>query len=370
MNRSSSRAGLLGTIWFGTGGTLAIAALLVAAGCAPASDDLGLASDELRRGPTPVFFDGDMGFDDTAALAYLCEEHHLGRIELVGVTVTNNGVGFPGSALRHARCVLDACGLPDVPVADGSPVGENEVAIELRGAMEVVLEGTFASCTASVEPAAVSAPELLHDTLLHARRPVTLVVMGPLTNVDAALELDRRGRSIATRIERLYMMGGAIDVPGNLFNAAEFDNTQETNVWVDPAAAQDVFDTLRPWTVWMVPLDATNDVPITTAYVQRIASDHTTPSADVVNSILSQPIMQFGVSLGGFYWWDPLTAVSATRNSHVTDFERARISIVQSGPSAGRTVDDCRGAHVYTAVGAVQSRFENAFLDGLNGREP
>jgi inosine-uridine nucleoside N-ribohydrolase len=71
-------------------------------------------------GPVPVIYDSDLDFDDASTLAYLCEEHRLRRIDLRAVTVANDGFGEPGRTLRHARSVLDQCGLPWVPVAEGA----------------------------------------------------------------------------------------------------------------------------------------------------------------------------------------------------------------------------------------------------------
>jgi len=71
-------------------------------------------------GPVPVIYDSDMDFDDASTLAYLCEEHKLRRIDLRAVTVANDGFGQPGRTLRHARSVLEQCGLPQVPIAEAA----------------------------------------------------------------------------------------------------------------------------------------------------------------------------------------------------------------------------------------------------------
>src|SRR5207302_1762262 len=99
-----------------------------------------------------------------------------------------------------------------------------------------------------------------------APRPVTVLATGPLSNLATALRDDGR---LAARIAGLYQMGGAISVPGNLFGSAltGFDNTQEMNMWLDPAAARSVFHALGPDVTHLVPLDATNSVPITPEYI-------------------------------------------------------------------------------------------------------
>jgi purine nucleosidase len=355
---------------------LVLAAFLVVGGCASpgdaAANEEGLSCRGRGR-PVPVVFDTDMDFDDAAALAYLCAEHHRGNIELLAVTVENDGAGMPGSAIRHARCVLAACGLPQVPIADGSATGVHAVSPELHGAVELVLEGAFASCTEGVQPGAVPAPELLARAIRGADQPVVLTT-GPLTNVAAALAASphHHGPRLADQIGRIVIMGGAFDVPGNLLGTGTetFDGTQELNVWADPAAFASVL-AARPGLVSIVPLDSTAYVPVTNAFVAQLAGDQHSPEAAIVLSIAQQPIVQFGISIGAFFWWDPLAAIAATQREQVVDFDLTRVSVVTdaSAASSGRTTESRRGALAFVGRSADTTGFETAFLDGLNRRD-
>jgi hypothetical protein len=67
----------------------------------------------------------------------------------------------------------------------------------------------------------------------------------------------------------------------------------------------------------------------------------------------------------GAFWWDPLTAVASTVPG-VVRYAPLRISI----DGNGTTVPDLSGPRVTFATGADQARFEDAFLDVLNGRRP
>jgi len=100
--------------------------------------------------------------------------------------------------------------------------------------------------------------ELLED----APGPVTMLCLGPLTNI--ALLLHQRP-DLISRIERLVIMGGAIDLPGNVSPFAEF------NVWVDPEAARIVFECPVPKVI--VPLDVTTRVDVTTAEIGSAVAD-------------------------------------------------------------------------------------------------
>jgi pyrimidine-specific ribonucleoside hydrolase len=80
-------------------------------------------------------------------------------------------------------------------------------------------------------------------------------------------------------------MGGAVKVPGNLqVPGVQIDNrVAEWNIYVDPHAAAVVFESGAPIT--LVPLDATNDAPLTMAFYKRLEADHTTPEADFVYQV-------------------------------------------------------------------------------------
>ena len=83
--------------------------------------------------------------------------------------------------------------------------------------------------------------------------PVVVFTDGPLTNLAAAADLDA---GIAANVATAFVMGGAVDVPGNTPRNPD----AEYNIWVDPVAAAEVVASGIPIT--LVPLDATNQVPL------------------------------------------------------------------------------------------------------------
>lgn len=364
--------------WSGMGLSLALVA--VAAGCAnteqvPSEIAAEVSEINVGRGPrTPVIFDSDMDFDDTAALAYLARQHKLGRIELRAVTVTNNGAGLPGQAIRHARCLLAEFGLSSIPVADGSPTATNSFSPILQFAVNQILSDTFASCTESTASSSVSAAQTIANTLSSSSRPVTILATGPLTNVAGALSLMSSSgcRSPHLRIQRAVVMGGAVRVAGNADVGPNSDGSQEINIWADPASAQAVVDRLTPARLTLIPLDATNHAPVTAAYLTRINGDQTTVEAQYVARLMNHPFIQFGVASGApLYWWDPVAAIAASSISSegVVNYEWLRIGVTQTGVQQGRTVELTRGlSFARVGTSANTAVFENEFLDGLNGR--
>jgi purine nucleosidase len=317
--------------------------------------------------PIPVIYDSDMDFDDASTLALLCEEHKLGRIDLRAVTVANNGFGEPHRALRHARSVLNQCGLPGVPAADGSTgAGVHPAPPELVATIETVLTAALRDAGQPAPPSPLTATQLIALAARTAPRKAVILATGPLTNVAGALASDR----VRERIERIHVMGGALAVPGNLYGSAlpGFDNSQEFNIWMDPASAQRVLTRARPGSVRLVPLDATRFVPITPAFVSRLAADQNAPGARLAYRIASQPDLAALIDLGIMYWWDALAAVSLVQDGIVTVQRQVPISIVQDGEQSGRTVTARDGTPVRAAYEADRATFEETFLDTLNGR--
>jgi purine nucleosidase len=159
-------------------------------------------------------------------------------------------------------------------------------------------------------------------------------------------------------------------VPGNLYGSAlpGFDNSQEFNMWMDPASARQVLRRARPGSVRLVPLDATRFVPITPAFVARLAADQNAPGARLAYRIASQPDLAALIDLGIMYWWDALAALSLVHDDIVTVRRQVPISIVQTGEQSGRTVTTRDGVPVRAALEADRVAFEETFLDALNGR--
>ena len=108
----------------------------------------------------------------------------------------------------------------------------------------------------------------------------------------------------------VYIMGGAFDVPGNIaLSKVGIDNTvAEWNIFIDPHAAAVVLKSGIP--VTFVPLDATNQAPITEDFYNRLGKERSTRAAEFVYRLLTR---QFDFIRAGLYWfWDPLTAVIST----------------------------------------------------------
>ena len=167
---------------------------------------------------------------------------------------------------------------------------------------------------------------------------------------------------------RVSVMGGAVHVPGNLCCGAEtgFSKTPEFNIWADPVAAQASFQAFGTL-LELVSLDATQSVPVTKSFLQKIGADHQTKEADVVAGIAASKSFVDGADAGFLYWWDPLNAVSAMTPGLV-EFKEEGVTVVQTGADIGQTKPTEGGVKVRGGQKADGAKFEQLFLDTLNGK--
>ena len=209
---------------------------------------------------TPIVIDTDPGIDDAVALLLAAR---WPRCDLRAVTATYGNTEL-GRAARNARIVLARGGKPDVLVLAGAdrPLSRPLVtAAETHGVEGIGDHG------AAPPPPTHPSPSALLDAVRAAREPVTLITLGPLTNLALALRKD--APFLRERVVKHVMMGGAIAARGTATRLAEF------NVWCDPEAAADVFAAgLR---TEMVGLDVTRRLMMPAAAVNRLIQH---PDAD------------------------------------------------------------------------------------------
>lgn len=311
----------------------------------------------------PMIVDTDMAPDDWMAILYLLMRSD---VDVQAITVAGTGEVHCGPGVRHAMDLAALAGRPRIPVACGrdTPLAGNRAFPDQWRSRADILAGL----ELPANPATTSAEDavaMLTDSLRASPKPVTVVTLGPLTNLAEALQADP---ALAGQIERVYIMGGAFDVPGNVgLSGAGIDNTAaEWNLYIDPRAAAIVLQSGAP--VTFVPLDATNQTPITPAFYNRLADNRATPAAEFVYQVLTT---QLSLIRNGLYWfWDPLTAVVSTDPGVARTAERRVTMIEQEGSEVGAThvTRDGAPARVVTAVDAT--RFEEQFLDTLNASLP
>jgi inosine-uridine nucleoside N-ribohydrolase len=192
--------------------------------------------------PTPIILDVDPGHDDAVAIMLACGASGL---DLLAVTTVAGNVPLEKTT-KNALRVLSLIGHSHVPIAAGAAaplVRSLRTAEDIHGGSG--LDGPEIP-DASFEADERDAVDLIADAVRECPEPVTLVPVGPLTNLALFL---REYPELKDRIAHISLMGGSIGL-GNTTPAAEF------NVYVDPEAAREVFESGLPIT--MSGLDVTH----------------------------------------------------------------------------------------------------------------
>ena len=270
--------------------------------------------------------DCDPGHDDALALLFA---HGSPDVELVAIT-TVAGNQTLDKTTRNARLVCTVAGITGVPIAAGAdrPLLRDLVtAGQVHG--ESGLDGPeLGEPTVPLQDG--HAVDLLVELLMGAPGELTLVPIGPLTNIALAV---RREPRIVDRVREVVLMGGSTE-RGNETPAAEF------NVFVDPEAAAIVFE--AGWPLTMLGLNLTHQAQATPAVVERIASIDT-PAARLATGLLHH--YGRGYPRPGFAGppvHDPCTIARLVRPETVRCVE-AHVAVETRGSlTAGMTVTDFR----------------------------
>jgi inosine-uridine nucleoside N-ribohydrolase len=298
---------------------------------------------------TPVLLDYSPTVSDIGALVFVASHPDL---RLVAVTLPGTGESYCEPGVAHTRGVLELLGLDDVPVACGpeDPItGWNAFPTSWRvGSNEIDLPEAEPNETRS-------APEVITDVVNGSEVPVAILAVGPLTNLALALQDDP---SLASRMAGVTIMGGAVDVPGNVIR----NDVGEWNIWVDPTAAGVVFASGAA--VTLVPLDATNHLPANRVFFDALDGAASSPGSVLVRDLIASD--DFWLA-GGFYFWDELAAAVLADES-IVDFETRTLVVDDTErENKGWTREDPSGSEVRVAVSADRRAFEQLYLDTLVG---
>ena len=301
----------------------------------------------------PVLVDCDPGHDDAIALLLALASP---EIELLGVTTVAGNQTLEKTTANALR-VLEFVGRGDVPVAAGADrplLRDPFVAAYVHG--ETGLDGP-ALPPPQGAPVARHAVDFLAERLLAAPDPVTLLPVGPLTNVALLLATHPE---VAARLERIVLMGGAI-AEGNVTPAAEF------NIWADPEAAARVF--ASGVDVTMIGLDVTHRALMRREHAERLrAAGKTGRMVAELFDFFSQYHRQV-YGFDGSPIHDAVAVAHAARPGLVETLDCHVAIDCESRLCRGRTVVDLwrrtgNDPNVHVAVGIDA----DAFLDLLVGR--
>ena len=269
---------------------------------------------------TKILLDCDPGHDDAIALLLALASPEL---ELVGVTTVAGNQTLEKTTANAIR-VLEFAGRTDIQVAAGADrplVREPFVAEYVHG--KTGLDGPDLPPPQGA-PVGEHAVDFLANKIREANGEVTLVPVGPLTNVALLLALHPDARP-----QRIVLMGGAI-AEGNVTPAAEF------NIWCDPEAAARVF--ASGIDITMVGLDITHRALFTIAHQGRLAGR--------VGELVNELLRFYGAFHREVYGFDGSPIHDAVAVAHVVNpellgtLERNVEIDIESELCRGRTVVD------------------------------
>ncbi len=209
---------------------------------------------ELAVTTRKIIIDCDPGIDD--ALALVCA-HGSPGLRLCGVTTVAGNVPL-GLATANALRVADFAGIREVPVVAGSAGPLLRPGLDARHVHGSSGLGGALLPAPSSRAAPGHAVDFLIETTGAAPGEITLIAVGPLTNIALAV---RREPRLAGWVRDFVIMGGSAG-RGNATPAAEF------NIGADPEAAAIVFG--AGWTVTMVGLDVTRQARATAEVLDRM----------------------------------------------------------------------------------------------------
>lgn len=276
---------------------------------------------------TPVFFDDDGSPDGTTALLYLLSDP---RVELKAVSMSY-GEAHPQVYIQHIGRVMERFGYGRVPLGAGQDAplaGDNTFPDFVRDSSDNFW-GFSQGGEQRTYPVQDSA-ELLVRTVTESDEPVMLFLSGALTNLAQALRMDP---GIKDKIAAVYIMGGAVYVPGNIDGLLpETENkVAEWNIYADPLAASEVF--ASGLNLYLVPLDATNQVNVTEKDTKAWRKGGSIPNfaANIYDSLMAS---------GGreeIEFWDLMTAEIMLNPAHCS-FTPLMLEVVTAeGNNEGQT---------------------------------
>lgn len=213
--------------------------------------------------------DTDTASDDSVALIMA---YQWSNVDVVAVTVVNGNVPVE-QGVKNALYTLEVCNASTpVYMGCGKPMlREHAYADWFHGSDGM---GNMNYPEPSLKPQSEHAVDVIIDIIRQYPNEITLVTLGPLTNIAVAL---LRAPDIASLIKRCVIMGGAANTVGNVTPAAEY------NIWVDPEAAKIVFHSGMPMEMvgWEL---SRNDAALSVSDIEKINSFGTTRARLAIDS--------------------------------------------------------------------------------------
>ena len=275
-----------------------------------------------------IIFDTDPGSDDALALMLALNSPEL---DVRAITVVPGNV-TASQGLENALRMVSLANRCDIPVAAGAqhPLFQKLITAEFWHGKNGLANVELPASKCKVD--SHFGPDLIIQMVHAAPHEITLVPVGPLTNIALAILKDP---SIVPLVKEVIIMGGSIS--GGNVNAAA-----EANIYNDPEAAQIVFQ--AGWPLTMVGLDVGDKTLFSKKYLDQLAQTHG-PVNDFIYAVgkyLIELSAQFGSQ--GTPMYDPL-AVGVAIDATLVRAPEMHVDVETRGDfTRGETVANRRGA--------------------------
>jgi len=297
---------------------------------------------------TPAVIDTDPGIDDALALLFAWGSPEL-SVEALTTVAGNVPVAL---ASVNAWRIRELCGPARRPViAEGAAAPLRRplrTAVDYHGQDGLGDIGGWPEAPA--EPAAGDGVDVLLELARRHRARLVVIAIGPLTNLALAIARDP---TAMRAVGRVVVMGGAVDVPGNMTPEAEF------NIHVDPDAARQVLEAGLP--LDFVPLDATRQAVLGREELAAALARRPGRVADRIAAFTAHGFTeQRADGAYGLTLHDPL-AVGVAVDPTLVTWERLRLTVGADGETRSATgAPNCR-----VATRVDRERFVGMFLERL-----
>ncbi|XP_010552831.1 PREDICTED: uridine nucleosidase 1 [Tarenaya hassleriana] len=273
-----------------------------------------------------LIIDTDPGIDDSMAILMAFQTPVL---EVLGLTTIFGNVSTQ-DATRNALLLCEIAGFPEVPVAEGSsgPLkgGIPRVADFVHGSNGL---GNISLPLPSAKKCEKSASEFLVEKVSEYPGEVTVLALGPLTNLALAI---KRDGSFASKVKKIVILGGAFFALGNVNPAAE------ANIYGDPEAADIVFTSGADITV--VGINITTQVKLTDDDLLKLRHSkgkHAQLLSDMCKFYRDWHVKSDGIY--GIFLHDPVSFVAVVRPDLFT-YKKGVVRVETQGICVGHTLMD------------------------------
>src|SRR5215211_4118796 len=310
--------------------------------------------------PKKILFDTDPGIDDACAILLALASPEL---SVEGLSIVHGNCSLE-QATVNALSVLELANASQIPVARGCElplVQPSLLAPETHGETGLGYAKLPAPRTLPITQHGV---DFLIEKILASPGEITLVAIGPLTNVALAIRQEPR---IVQALQEIIIMGGALRYEGNTTALAEF------NTYVDPHAAHIVYHAGIPAT--LVPLDVTYQCILTPEDVNRLLEVHSPITKFVADA--TRFYMEYHdeyQKIAGCVINDPL-ALALTFAPELCTYQKLPVDVdLSSGMSLGKTVADFynygkKPANLKVALGVRERDFIDLFVECIKRLE-